>query len=228
MATITRFLHQISARRIGSLLALELALALGLTLAYAQPSIAIGGLSMGSGTMASYLEHSATGGTTGLCYQNSTPSGSASYACFERVLKVSGLTGLVSGSKPVTVFAPTDAAFAHLEGTVGYAAFQRFMTSPTATADFVRHSIMDGSTTVNDLAVHAPTATASTSVSTLAGTPLTVAFGAVGYGTSRTTVDVGPSDAIDGQSFVIGTPVMFGGGSVLIPLGRIPFTSLGA
>ena len=227
MATISTSLHDFKARRIGLLLALELSLALGLTLAYAQPSIQVQNLSMGSGTMASYLQRSAVGGTTGLCYQNSTKNG-ASYACFEQALKVSGLGNLVSGTKPVTVFAPTDAAFAHLESTVGMGAFQRFMASQAATANFIRSSIVDGSTTVGDLAYHAPIATASTSVSTLAGSPLAVAFGSVGYGTSSTTVDVGPSNAVDGQSFVIGTPVMFGNGSVLIPLGRIPLTSLGA
>jgi len=227
MVTITRSLHQISARRVGFLLALELSIALGLTLAYAQPNIQIQNLSMGSGTMASYLQRSATGGTTGLCYQNSTING-ASFACFEQALKVSGLGDLVGGPKPVTVFAPTDAAFAHLESTVGIGAFQRFMASPTATANFVRSVIANGSTTVGDLSYHAPIATASTSVRTLAGSPLTVAFGAVGYGTSSTTVDVGPSNGVDGQSFVILTPVMFGGGSVLIPLGRVPLTSLGA
>jgi uncharacterized surface protein with fasciclin (FAS1) repeats len=225
MTTITPQLKRVTLR-FGTTLAA--ALALGLGLAFAQPSIAIGDLTMQAGTMAPYLTNSATGGTTGLCFQNSTGSGSTSYACFERALRVSGLGAMVNGSKAVTVFAPTDAAFAHLEDTVGVGAFQRFMASPTAMAAFVRRSIVNGTTTVNDLAYHAPIATAATSVTTVAGTPLAVSFGSVGYGTSSTTVDVGPSSAVDGQSFVIGTPVMFADGSVLIPLGRITLTSLGA
>ena len=204
------------------------ALALTFGMAFAQPSIQLDGLNMQSGSMASYLQNHAVGAENAQCYQDNAPLHQTGYACFEHALEVSGLTSMLNGSQPVTVFAPTDAAFAHLASTAGTGAFDRFMNSKAAMTKLVKASIVDGSHTITDLAYQAPIATGTTSVTTTAGTSLGIDFGSVGYTTSSTYVDVGPSGAYDGQSFVIGTPVMFSRDSVLVPLGRITLTSLGA
>ena len=204
------------------------ALALALGMAFAQPSIQLGGLDSQAGGLAGYLQNHAAGSSNDLCFQDNANRNQTGYACFVHALQVSGLTSMLNGSQPVTVFAPTDAAFAHLESTTGLGVFQQFMNDKAAMTKLVKSSIVDGSHTVSDLAYQAPIASGSTSLTTAAGTSLDIVFGSVGYGTSSTYVDVGPSGAYDGQSFVIGTPVMFAGGSVLIPLGRITLTSLGA
>ena len=67
----------------------------------------------------------------------------------------------------------------------------------------------------------------TTQLTTLAGTVLAVTFGDLGYAASSSTdVTIGSSSAVDGQSFVIDTPIRFSDGSVLIPLGRLTLLSL--
>lgn len=207
-------------------LGLALAGALTMGAALAQPTISTGALTMGAGTLAGYVDSHSVGGTTGLCYDNSIPTSETSYACFEQALRVSGLSNMVGGSNAVTVLAPTDAAFRILEGDAGMAAFLQFMHSQSAMQNLVRNSIVSGSYTVAELADRASQTTASTTLTTTGGTPLDIVFGAVGYGTTSTTVDVGPASAYDGQSYVVHTPVIFGNASVLIPLGRITLSSL--
>lgn len=196
--------------------------------AFAQPAIQVGDLNMNSGSLANYIQSTSSVSVPGVCYADGVHVPGRTYACFEQALHVSGLENLVSGSTPVTVFAPTDAAFASLESDVGAAAFKAFMNNPSDMATLVKDSIVNGTYTVSDLAYQAPADTAATSVTTLEGAPLSIAFGADGFGTHRTYVDVGPSGAIDGQSYVIGTTVMFSNHDVLIPLGRVTLTSLGS
>ncbi|MEJ2668575.1 MAG: fasciclin domain-containing protein, partial [Deinococcales bacterium] len=178
-------------------LGLAIAAALALGAALAQPSINTSALAVSGGTLAGYVDGHSVGGTTGVCYENSIPISTTSYACFEEALKVSGLSDLVGGSKQITVLAPTDAAFRTLEGASGMAAFLQFMHSKSAMSSLERDSVVNGSYTVAELAAHANQLMASTTLTTTGGTPLAIAFGAVGYGTSSTTVDVGPSNAYD-------------------------------
>ncbi|MEJ2289583.1 MAG: fasciclin domain-containing protein [Deinococcales bacterium] len=209
-----------------TLVAVALGALLGIALA-SEPSVDIGAVSLANGTLTDYLTARSVGGTTGICDQNDAPK--PSYACFRRALQVSGLTDLLSGAQPVTVLAPTDAAFAHLESEVGRGAFNAFMTSPSATATFIRSSVVRGSTTLADLASSASVTSGATQLTTLAGTVLAVSFGDLGYAASRSTdVKIGSSDAVDGQSFVIHVPVRFSDGNVLIPLGRLTLLSLTA
>jgi uncharacterized surface protein with fasciclin (FAS1) repeats len=204
------------------------ALALTFGIAFARPIVQLDGLSTQGVTMADYIDTHAVGASNSQCFQDTAQKNQAGYACFQHALQVSGLQSLLNGSAPITVFAPTDAAFAHLEVTAGKSAFDQFMNNKAAMTELVRASIVNGSHTLADLAYQTPFATGSTSVTTIAGTPLAIAFGSLGYTTSRTYVDVGPSSAYDGQSYVDGTPVMVAHNSVLIPLRRITLTSLSA
>lgn len=207
-------------------------------MAFAQPNVQLDGLVVNGGTLRSYIDTYAVSAPQGLCYENDTrtrPSQAqvTGYACFAQAVKVSDLGSLLSGPHPVTVLAPTDLAFRQLEGDVGIGAFEAWMSDKAAMAAFVRQSIVNGSHTLADLAYNTPTGTAlfgsaSSTISTISGRSLSLTFGTLGFGTSSTSVDVGPSDAVDGQSYVVGTSVMFGNGSVLIPLGAITQTSLSA
>lgn len=201
--------------------------ALLLTAAFAQPNIDLSATTVRAGTVGSFVDSHAAGGSATLCYQVGVAHAGASYACFEHAVRLSGMGSRLTGSQPVTVFAPTDVAFAHLESTLGMGAFQRFMRSPSAMKQLVDAVVVPGGATLSDLAYRASPTSPSTSLTTVAGMPLDIAFGAVGYATSSTSVDVGPSSAVDGQSYVSGAPSVFAGGSVLIPLGRIPLASLG-
>lgn len=206
--------------------ALAFAVILGAALA-SDPVVNVdtGAVTMANGTLSQYVTARSVGGITGLCYQNHATK--PSYACFRRALQVSGLSDLLSGPEPVTVLAPTDDAFAHLDDTVGRGAFNTFMRSPSATAALIRGSVLPGSTTLRNLAMGASLVTGATAVTTAAGTALGVTFGDLGYDASTSTeVKIGSSDAVDGQSYVVDTSALFPDGSVLIPLGRLTLLSL--
>lgn len=210
---------------------------LALGAALAQPEIQLGSFSLGTGNVMSYLQQQARvaarrgGGTVlqtgaGTCYQRTAGAAAPGYACYLLALRTSGIALEPAGSGPVTVFAPTDAAFAHLEDAIGLRAFLDFTRSPRAMTRLVQRSLVPGSYLLSDLANRASPARPVTVLTTAAGTSLTVAFGRLGFGTSATTVEVGPADALDGQSYVSGTPVRFPNGSVVLPLGRVPLRSL--
>lgn len=221
--------------------------ALLFTAAFAKPYIGLDAMSAQPGTVGSFLQSHATGSPASMCYQagldgaGSEGAGAGTdatgrigagnnYTCFEHAVQLSGMAATLSGAQPVTVFAPTDAAFAHLESTVGMGAYLKFMANPAAMKRLVDASIVAGSSTLPDLAYATSPATPSTSLITMAGTRLQVAFGTAASATttSSATVDVGPSNGVDGQSYVSGTPAMFPGSSVLIPIGRISLGSLSA
>ncbi len=185
-------------------------------------------VAVNAGTLANYLSNASTDGLPGICYQQGAKVAGPSYACFEHALEVSGLTRLVTSGAPVTVFAPTDQAFANLESAVGPEAFARFMANPTALATLVENSIVKGTQTVSDLSYEASDASYGTDVTTIDGSSLAIAFGADPATTDTTTVAVGSSSAVAGQSYVDGATQMFGNGDVLIPLGQITLTSLGS
>ncbi|MEJ2287479.1 MAG: fasciclin domain-containing protein, partial [Deinococcales bacterium] len=150
------------------------ALALTLGMAFAQPSIQLDGLNTQASGLAAYLQNHAAGSSNGFCFQDNANRNQTGYACFEHALQVSGLASMVNSSKPITVFAPTDAAFAHLESTTGLGVFEQFMNDKAAMTQLVKSSIVDGSHTVSDLAYQAPVASGSTSLTTVAGTPLDI------------------------------------------------------
>ncbi len=230
-----RHCHRSRLARAAGLLLSVAFLALGTALA--QPEVQLGSFSMGTGNVTSYLQQRARaaarrgGGTVlqagaGACYQRTAGAAAPGFACFLQALRTSGVALEPSGGGPVTVFAPTDAAFAHLEDTIGLRAFLDFTRSPRAMTRLVQRSLVPGSYLLSDMANRASPARPVTVLTTATGAPLTVAFGRLGFGTSTTTVEVGPADALDGQSYVSGTPVRFPNGSVVIPLGRVPLRSL--
>jgi len=213
-------------RKRAVILGAAVALALCVSSAVASfPAVEIGGMSMQGGTLGGYLAQHARGGTTGLCFDNRAPD--TSYACFEAAVKASGLETLFDGNEAITVLAPTDGAFAHLAGEVGNQAVATLLADPKGAADFVRAAIVPGSYSLSTLATKASAASPSIVVTTLDGASITIAFGDIGPGIQRTDVKVGSDDAVDGQSFVLDRPMLFGDGNLLIPLGRVTQASWG-
>lgn len=190
-----------------------------------QPNVAIGAVGLDAGTLTHYFVTRSIGDAPATCFQNIAPK--PSYGCFYSAVRASGLGGLLDGAHPVTVLAPTDAAFRHLADTVGEPAVRAFLRNPATASELVRGSVVNGALSVEDLATLASQVTSSTQLATVGGATLAVTFDAVGYDTARTSVDVGAAGAVDGQSFVAGTPVRFDDGDVLIPLGRVTLASLG-
>jgi len=202
--------------------------------AAAQPQVSVSALVLGTGLLPAYLVRRVASPATerppgshfreglGLCFEGTVGQQASSFRCFHRILAESGVGAAFDGTRAYTVFAPSDAAFAHLAATLGSARFARLMSSPRAARALARRTVVPGSHTLASLAFDGP----RRALVTLAGSPLGIVFGPAAAGAGdRRTVAVGPAAGLDGQAFASGPAVRFPDGSVLVPIDRIPLTA---
>lgn len=204
--------------------------------AFAQPRVPVASVEIAPGTVFTYLaSHMRSGGPSspgvhyqggaGLCFEASS-SRSTTYACFRKALLASGLSGTIEETGPYTVFAPTDAAFAHLAETLGSASVRRLTTRRAAASELVRYVLAPGTHTLGALAFGVPAGGGGLTLANMAGTGLRIEVGPAAASSGSRTVAVGPAAGVDGQAYASGVSVRFADGSILVPVDRIPLDAL--
>ncbi len=202
---------------------------------FAQPRVQVAALTVNAGTLQGFItSHSVIRSAprapgayqqsgSGLCFGPASAQRSTTFACFHRVLTDSGLDMIFDDSRTYTVFAPTDAAFAHLAQTIGSGCFRDWLSRRDALVTLVRQLVVPGSHPLGSLAFGAPAAGRALTLTTLSGRALQLEIGPGSSSLSATrSVSVGPASAVDGQAYVSDVSTRFRDGSILVPISRVP------
>lgn len=209
--------HRTGRARLAAAVALLVALAVGS--ASAQPRIDPSTFTTQTGTLLTYLERNASSSAALACYnRGSTPD--SSFTCLREAVRTAGLEDMLQGTDELTLFAPTDAAFATFAKLYGQRSFLRLMNDPERLTQLLQGILVPGRLSVRSLESRVSRATGRTNLTTLAGTELRVQFDRLSFNRPRTDVAVGIGRSRAWQAYVSGRSTVLDNGAV-VPLDMV-------
>lgn len=193
---------------------LVLAAALSLASAgLAQPRFDAAAVSTQSGTLLSYLDANASN-TSGIgCYRRSaTPD--RTFNCLFQVIGAAGLEDRYAGDAMLTLFAPTDAAFAALSEFVSPKDYSALLRDPERLTALLDATTVSGRLSTADLSRRASGATGKGSLTALDGSSLPFAFSRFSARTN-TSIAVGRSSSPKRQAYVSERATVLSNGAIV-------------
>ncbi len=186
--------------------------------AMAQPRVDATSITVQSATVLGYLEANASNTTGMSCFrQGKAPD--RSYNCLLQAVRGADLESTFSGPGPITIFAPTDSAFARLSGLLGDKAFSALMRDPARLKAMIEAALLPRVMTGPDLSQRASSATGRAALSTVDGGELTIAFGRF-EPRNLTSIAIGRGRTPKWQAYVSDSSVLLNNGS-LVPISMV-------
>jgi uncharacterized surface protein with fasciclin (FAS1) repeats len=202
---------------LGALIALLVTLLVGS--AVAQTRIDPSAFTTQTGTLLGFLERNASNSAALACYNRGSKPDS-SFTCLREAVRVAGLDDTLQGNDALTLFAPTDAAFATFATLYGQRSFLRLMNDPEKLTQLLRGTLVPGRLSVRSLESRVSRATGRTNLTTLAGTELRIQFDRLSFNRPRTEVAVGSGRSRAWQAYVSGRSTVLDNGAV-VPLDMV-------
>lgn len=173
-----------------------------------------------SATVWQFLLNNSSRHPSATCYR-STSRPEESFTCLMVALRGTKLDAVASGSDPVTLFAPTDAAFARLASQMGQGAFTALMRRPADLKALLQSMMVSGRFTSADLQARSSGGSGRLTLPTLAGGELQLTFSRFKAPNGQVAVAVGSTLQPGWKTYLTGRTTLLTNGSV-VPMDMVP------